>query len=338
MTNLMKAWAQQTKGGPEVLEITQVPKPTATGSDLLVKIYATAVNPVDGKARDGLFGVAPGKIVGYDAAGVVESVGEHVKHFKIGDEVYFAGDITRQGANAEYALVDERITGRKPMSLNWEQAASVPLCALTAWESLVESAHVPVPGNDSPNGKKSILVIGGSGGVGSILIQIVKKVLKFGKIIATASRPETVEWCKRLGADEVINHNNLKEDLAKLGLATGVNYVFVTSDLAPCWDAVVDILSPNGTIIGITGFLGVTAHKMFLKRGTLIAGFMFARPMHNDEPEKQGEILNRVGEWIDQGVLVHTQNQHFEWDQLREAQKFQDSGKAIGKITLSVKF
>jgi len=339
----MKAYAQRTKGGPEVLEIIEFPKPIPTGHDLLVKVFATATNPVDGKIRSGSgpsnAPLDPPKILGWDAAGVVEAVGELVTTYKTGEEVYFAGDVTRQGANAEYTLVDERITGRKPKTLTWEQAASVPLCALTAWEPLVESAGLAVPaeGGPNPNADKTLLVVGGAGGVGSAVIQLAKKVLKIGKVIATASRPETIEWVKRLGADVVINHNNLKTELANVGI-TSVHYAYVTPNLNTVFNAVLEVVRPTGAIIGITGWGGVDTSLIVTKRVTLIPELMFSRAMHNVEMEKQAEILNKYSAWLDAGVLVHTQNHHFEWHQIREAQQLQDSGKAIGKITLTVKF
>jgi len=337
----MKAYAQKRKGGPEVLEVLELPKPTPTGHDLLVKVIATATNPVDGKVRSGEKEVLvdPPKILGWDAAGLVEEIGDLVTTHKKGDEVYFAGNFQRQGANAEYALVDERITGRKPKSLNWEQAATVPLCALTSWEGLVEGISIPIPveGGINPNANKTLLVVGGSGGVGSITIQIAKKVLKIGRVVATASRPETIDWCKKMGADLVIPHQNLKAELAKVGVDRA-HYIFVTVDMSSCYDAVIDAVRPCGKIVGITGFSGLDTSKLFWNRITLCAELMFSRSVNNEEPEKQAAILNTVGDLLDKGVLVHTHNHHFEWAQLREAQKFQDSGKAIGKIGLTVKF
>jgi len=338
----MKAYAHLSHGGPEVLQVIEFPKPSPNGHDLLVKVIATATNPIDCKVRGGKAtykATQIPKIVGWDASGIVESVGDKVSTFKVGDEVYFAGNIALHGANAEYTLVDERITGKKPKSLTWEQAATVPLCALTAWEPLFENAGLRIPedGGPNPNASKTILVIGGAGGVGSIAIQFAKKLLKFGKVIATASRPETISWCQRMGADIVIGHNDLKANLENVGFS-GVNFVFVTNELNSVFDTAVDVAKPTGTIIGITGFQGVDAGKIFFKRLTLISEFMFSRSIHQEEPEKQGEILNKVAELIDAGVVVHTQNHHFEWHQLPEAHQLQESGKAIGKIGLTVKF
>jgi len=336
---LYKAYAQKQTGGPEVLTILELPKPTATGTDLLVKVIATALNPVDYKVRRGYGQERYPRILGFDGAGIVEEIGEKVSKFKVGDEVYFAGDISRQGAHAEYVLIDERITGKKPKTLSWIEAASVPLCVLTAWELLVEEMGIRAPSFVEPNlnANKSLLIIGGAGGVGSIAIQIAKKILRIGNVIATASRPETIAWCKKLGADTVINHNNLKENLAKIGIS-GVNYVFSTVDVFTVFDSIVEITKAKGRIGGITGWSELDLSNVFRKSITLVTEMMFARPSANEEPEKQGVLLNTVADLIDEGVLVHTLNHVFEWKQLPEAHKLQESGKAIGKIGLIVQF
>jgi len=342
----MKAVAQRSKGGVEVLEVLDLPKPVPTDNDLLVKVVAVATNPVDGKIRSGAgahssTSVDPPKILGYDAAGVVEAVGAKVKSFKAGDEVYFAGRNMNNGANAEYTVVDHRIVALKPKSLNWEEAASMPLVSLTSWEGMAEGASIPIPAENSPNpnAKKSILILGGAGGVGSIATQLAKKVFKIGHVISTASRPETTNWCKRHGADHVINHqNNLSEELSAIGFPQGVHYVFCAIDINKVFDSLVQITRPAGKIIGITGFSGIDVTKMFVKRLTLVSEFMFARINNDEEPELQHEILAKVAHLLDTGVLQHVQNHHFEWSQIKEAQALQDSGKAIGKITLTVKF
>jgi len=226
---------------------------------------------------------------------------------------------------------------KKPKSLNWEQAASVPLCALTAWEGIVDGMGITVPSENRDNAKKSLLVIGGAGGVGSMVIQIAKKVLKIGTVIATASREETKAWCKKMGADHVINHNNLKDDLTKIGHPS-TNYVYVCVDMNTVYDNALEVTKPHGKLLGITGWDGVDPSKAFYKSVTLVTEFMFARPMHDEEPEKQAWVLNHVGELLDKGVLVHTLNSVFELSKLADAHKLQDSGKAIGKIGLVVKF
>jgi len=349
----MKAWAHRTPGGVNVLEVVEMPKPVATGRDILVKVVAVATNPVDGKARKG-FGPqgAPGqvqydppKILGWDCAGIVESVGETATMFKPGDEVYFAGSIVRQGCNAEFCLVDERIVALRPKTLTWEQSAAMPLCTLTAWEGLIEGAGIPIPSesNPNPNGNKTILILGGAGGVGSVCIQLAKAYLKFGTVIATASRPITSNWCKGLGADHVINHEVplYPQIVDDLGFTKGIHYIYVTPDLNKVLKQVLSITRVCGKIIGITGFSGLTdLEQLQSKRISLIGELMFARARDDEEPELQHQILATTAKLLDSGVLRHVKNEqlHFDWKELPKAQSLQDSGKAYGKITLTVKF
>jgi len=338
---MMKVVSRRKDGGPEVLEVMEAPKPVATGQDILVKVIAIATNPVDGKVRTGKVQYVETKIVGWDCAGIVESIGEKVTMFKPGDEVYFAGSIVRNGSHAEYTLVDQRIVALKPKTLNWEQAASMPLVTLTAWEGLLEGVRLQIPPANAPNPneKLSLLVIGGAGGVGSIVTQIAKKILKIGTVIATASRPETVEWCKRQGADFVVNHqNNLVDELTALGFPRGVNIVYCTTEFNKTFETCFACVRTAGNIIGITEFSGIDVSRMPLKRLSLTSVVMFSRYGNDEEPERQHGILEQVGKYLDAGILSHIQNHHFEWNQIREAYELQDSGKAIGKITLTVKF
>jgi len=339
LPSTFKAYAHNKPGSPEALEIIEFPLEHPTGRNLLVKVEAVATNPVDGKVREGHLGQhrLP-KILGYDAAGIVKAIGDQVQHFAVGDEIYFAGNIAKQGANAEYTTVDERIVGRKPKTLTWEQTASIPLCALTVWEPLLETAKFIIPAADlNPNAHKSIIIIGGAGGVGSMAIQIAKSILKFGKVIATASRNETVAWCKTLGADHVIGHNNLKEDLEKLGLNRGVDVFYCTIDVNQIWERAIEVTKPCGVFVGITGWDGVNMSLAFGKRIQAIPEFMFARAVFEEEPEKQGVILNAVSQLLDEGLLKHNLHHIFDWHQIKEAQALQDSGKTIGKIGLKGK-
>jgi len=288
------------------------------------------------------FNMTAPRVLGGNFSGVVKAVGKNVTSFKIGDEVYFAGHgFARNGANAEYTVVEHRIVALKPKSLDWEQAASLPLVTLTAWEGMAEGAGILIPTDNSanPNANKSILILGGAGGVGSIAIQLAKKVFHFGHVIATASRPETVEWCKKQGADHVIDHSkNLEQELASKGFPKGVNYVFCTTDLNKVFDSLIPITKCAGKIIAITGFGGIDMSKVMMKRITVVAELMFSRIINDEEPELQHEILTKVAQLIESKTLHHVQNHHFEWSQIKEAQVLQDSGKAIGKITLTVKF
>jgi len=340
----MKAWAQTEYGGVEVLKITEVPKPHPRPRDLLVKVFATATNPVDGKVRKGFKSKTPPTeplISGWDAAGVVEAVGGEVTLFKPGDEVYFAGVINRPGANAEYTCVDERIVGHKPKSLSFKEAAAEPLTILTAWEAIVEGMHVPVPkdASDHPNSHKSILVIAGAGGTGSIGVQIAKRILKFGTVIATASREETIEYSKKMGADHVIDHKkDLLEQIQALGLK-GVNYVYNTVDADSNFENVQQAVLPLGAIANITtGGTPIDVAKLFGRRISFVWEIMFARALFDVEPEKQGAILNHFAGLYDSGLLQHRAVTEFAWEDLPKAQALQDSGTSIGKIILTVKF
>ncbi|MGD1698612.1 zinc-binding alcohol dehydrogenase family protein, partial [Dapis sp. BLCC M229] len=221
--------------------------PAAKGKDLLVQVKAVSVNPVDTKVRSPQDKVeSQPRILGWDAAGIVVEVGAQVTEFQPGDEVYYAGDITRPGSNSEFHLVDARIVGRKPQNLDFAHAAAFPLTGITAWEALFERLNIDKKGADAG---KSILIINGAGGVGSIAIQLAK--LAKLKVIATASRPETIAWCQKLGADEVVNHrNNLAEEIEKVGYQN-VNYILCLNDTDGHWQAMTRAIEPQGTICSI---------------------------------------------------------------------------------------
>ncbi|WP_418264508.1 zinc-binding alcohol dehydrogenase family protein [Flavobacterium faecale] len=311
-------------------------KPTPTGFDLLVKIQAISVNPVDFKirknaAKDTVLDTP--KIIGWDAVGVVEAVGELTSKFKVGDEVYYAGDITRPGSNAEYQLIDERIVGRKPSSLSVAEAAAMPLTTLTAWESIFDRIKI----NPAVDLGKTVLILAGAGGVGSIAIQIAKKLAGL-TVIATASRPETADWCKELGADFVVNHRNLKEELVKIG-HDQVDYILDFVDLAGYWDVAAEIIKPQGHIVSITGSskpLNLDVLKM--KSVSFSWELMYTRSMFTTaDIEKQNEILNTVADLLDNGTLkttLTTTLEGFTVENLKEAHRLQESGKTIGKTVI----
>ena len=237
----MQAIGQDIFGGPEVLHFATVPKPEPDHRDLLVRVHAVSINPVDAKMRAGGQSSSPvpdaPRIVGWDAAGVVEVVRADVSVFEVGDEVYFAGDVTRPGSYAEYVAVDERIVGRKPESLNFEEAAAIPLTALTAWEGIIETMSAQ---------DGVILIVGGAGGVGSIPTQIAKQVCGL-RVVATASRPETEAFCRQMGADAVINHHEDMAPQLKALELSGADYIFSTADLAN-FPQLVACLNPLGNL------------------------------------------------------------------------------------------
>lgn len=311
-------------------------KPNPTEQDLLIKVLANSVNPVDFKirqsaAKDTL--LEQPKIIGWDAVGIVEAVGSDTSKFKVGDEVYYAGDLTRNGSNAEYQLVDERIVGFKPKSLSIAEAAAIPLTGLTAWESIFDRIKV----NPEKDKGKTILILAGAGGVGSIAIQIAKKVAQL-TVIATASRPESSDWCKELGADYVVNHYNLKAELEAIGHAE-VDYILDFVNINNYWETVVDIIKPQGHIVSITGSsepLNLSLLKT--KSVSFSFEFMYTRSMYttNDMAE-QHHILNKISKLLDEGTLKTTLTtvlKGFSVDNLKKAHLMQESGKTIGKTVL----
>ncbi len=311
-------------------------KPTPTGFDLLVKIAAISVNPVDFKIRqtaamDTVLDTP--KIIGWDAVGKVEAVGDLASKFKVGDEVYYAGDITRSGSNAEYQLIDERIVGFKPKKLTIAEAAAIPLTGLTAWESLFDRIKV----NSETDKGKTVLILAGAGGVGSIAIQIAKKVAGL-TVIATASRPDSVKWCKDLGADFVVNHHDLKAELEKIGHGQ-VDYILDFVDLEGYWETAAEIIKPQGHIVSITGsskLLNLDLLKM--KSVSFSWELMYTRSMFTTaDMEKQHIILNEIAHLLDAGTLkttLTTTLEGFTVDNLKEAHKLQESGKSIGKTVI----
>jgi len=314
----------------------ETPVPHPKGRDLLVKIKAISVNPVDFKirqnsAKDTLLETP--KVIGWDAVGTVEAVGEDVSLFKTGDEVYYAGDLTRSGSNAEYQLIDERIVGLKPKKLNDAEAAAMPLTALTAWESLYDRIRI----SEQKDKGKSILIIGGAGGVGSIAIQLAKKISGL-KVIATASRPETKDWCKAMGADVVVDHKNLVEEVRAAGFKE-VDFILDFVDLNSYWDDLVELIKPQGHIVSITGSATpIALNKLKNKSVTFSWELMYTRSMyHTDDMEQQHHILNEVAKLLDNGTLKTTLNQTlkgFTVENLKEAHRLLESGKTIGKVVI----
>ena len=285
----------------------EIPKPTAKGKDLLVEVKAISVNPVDYKIRSSQDKVeSEPRILGWDAAGVVVEVGEEVTEFKPGDEVYYAGDITRPGSNSEFHLVDARIVGHKPKNLDFANAAAFPLTGITAWEALFERLNIDKTGADEG---KSILIINGAGGVGSIAIQIAKKLAKLN-VIATASRPETIAWCEKLGADEVVNHrNNLADEIEKIGYQN-VDYILCLNDTDGHWEAMTKAIKPQGVICSIVeNKQPLDMDTLKSKSAGVVWEFMFTRSMYQTEDMvEQSNLLGELSQLIEDGVIITTCN------------------------------
>ncbi|KAJ3387093.1 hypothetical protein HDU92_002131, partial [Lobulomyces angularis] len=276
-------------------------------------------------------------IAGWDASGVVEAVGKETTLFKVGDEVYFAGSLIRDGSFADHVLVDERIVGLKPKNLTWIESAVVPLTTLTAWELFEKSLQIPK--NKSGTKQETILITAAAGGVGSIAIQLAKKV--FGlRVIATASRPETVEWVKRLGADHVINHReNFKTQLDNIGITEGVEYVAQFADLNDEYlEKLVQVIKPYGKIGCIVPCNQINIGLLMGKSISFHYEFMFTASITGVDIQSQHEILTEAAKLFENKVLLSTLNTKYPFtvDGLTDALIYQHSGKAIGKIGLIV--
>ena len=312
------------KAVSHTFEDIELPRPSPAGRDLLVKVKAVSVNPVDFKQRKA-GAPSPARVLGWDAAGVVEAVGSDVTLFKPGDEVYYAGDITRSGCDSEFHLVDERIAGRKPKKLDFAQAAAIPLTAITAWEAFHDRLKV--------RKDRSMLIIGGAGGVGSIGIQLAK--IAGLEVTATASRPESIAWVKALGADRVLDHR--KPLPAQLGKP--VDYIACFTDLDPYWAPIADMIAPQGGIVAIVGNQKPLAmDAVRLKSASLHWELMFTRPrFQTPDMIEQHRLLNTVAEWLDAGKLRGTLKEKLSpinGANLRKAHERLESGTMIGKLVL----
>lgn len=322
---------------PQSLIDVELPKPVPGEYDLLVRVEAVSVNPVDTKLRSPKPQIeAQPRVLGFDTAGVVEAAGAAVDDFKPGDRVYYAGDVTRPGSNAEYQLVDARLAGHAPASLDAAQAAALPLVAITAWELLFQ--RMPYDSERGGQGK-SLLVIAGAGGVGSIAIQLARRA--GFTVIATASRPETIEWCRALGAHHVVDHRQaLAPQLAALGFAQ-VDAAINLADTDRYWEALGELLAPEGHL-GL-----IVEPKGALKIGDPYKAkcigihweMMFARPrFRTADMAEQGRILERVAQLVDAGELRGIQRETLgpiNAANLREAHRRLESGTTIGKLTLA---
>ena len=314
-----------------------LPQPAPAGHDLLVAVKAIAVNPVDTKVRAGRGAQGkvedPPRIIGWDASGIVQSVGEKVTLFKPGDEVWYAGDITRPGCNAEYQLVDERIVGHKPQSISHAQAAALPLTAITAYEAFFDRLGID---RDGAHKGQSILIIGAGGGVGSIGIQLAK--LAGLRVIATASRPETEAWVKELGADNVVNHReDMIAQVRSLGLQH-VDHIAIFNDMRH-WDTAVELIQPQGGIVSIDDTnLPMPMDGMKMKAASLHWEFMFARAMHQTpDMIEQHRLLSWVAGEIDAQRIRTTVTEvlsPINAHNLREVHRQIETGTARGKIVI----
>ena len=322
------------------LQDIELPLPKPSSHDLLIKVNAISVNPVDTKVRAPKETVEPShKILGWDACGTVVSTGSDVTLFSPGHRVFYAGDITRQGCNSEYHIIDERLVGHAPETLNLEEAAAMPLTALTAWEALFSRLAINLEGTlPSDASPKSILIIGGAGGVGSIACQLASKLAGL-TVIASASRPESIAWCKKMGADYIVNHHHLVEDMSKLPI-NDVDYILCCNDTDMHFDSMVELIAPQGHICSIVDNIQPLAlNKLKAKSVSFSWEFMFTRAMFKtDDMIEQHHILNEVARLLDEGLLVSTLQETLKpinAENLRYAHAKLEQGSMIGKLVLS---
>lgn len=321
---------------PEALLDIELPQPTPGPHDLLVKVQAVSVNPVDTKVRKrSAPPVGSYKVLGWDACGTVAAVGAKVTHFKVGDAVWYAGDITRQGSNAEYQVVDERIVGPKPETLSFAEAAALPLTGLTAWELLFDRLQVP---KEPVRPDDTILVVGAAGGVGSIMIQLIRQLTGY-RVAATASRPESREWVKSLGAEIVINHNRpLARELEVAGIAN-VPYAVCLNQTDQHFSEIVTALRPQGRF----GLIDdpqqlLDIRQLKLKSLSLHWELMFTRSMfQTPDMLRQREILTELSTLVDAGKIRTTLQEKLGFinaTNLRRAHTRLEAHEARGKMVL----
>lgn len=321
---------------PDALVDLELEMPVAAGRDLLVKVEAVSVNPVDTKVRR-----RPNpdpdkpKILGWDAAGIVAAVGPDCRLFEPGDKVWYAGSIARPGSNSEFQLVDERITGLMPKTLSFAEAAALPLTTITAWEMLFDRFAIRI---GKPAEAGAILIIGGAGGVGSIAIQLTRRLTGL-TVIATASRPETRDWCLALGAHHVIDHRKpLTEGLGALGLKT-VEYVFSLTATDQHFPAIVEIVAPQGKFGLIDDPKTLDAMPFKRKSASIHWEFMYTRPVFaTADMIAQHRLLNEVAALVDDGLIRTTLAEtmgKIDAATLKKAHALVESGRARGKVVLA---
>jgi zinc-binding alcohol dehydrogenase family protein len=321
---------------PECLLDLDIPSPAPGPRDLLVRVEAISVNPIDTKirlARPPKKGVPT--ILGYDAAGTVESIGEEVKRFQVGDAVYYAGTLNRPGSNAQYQVVDERIVGHKPKSLVWAEAASIPLTVLTAWEGLFFQLGIDLEGK---NIRQSLLLIGASGGVGSMVIQLAK--IAGLRLIATTSSPESEEWCRNLGAEFTVNYlHPLPKQLEEIG-CRNVDFIFNAAHTTIYWETMAKVIAPLGSICCLVDAKEPVDLNLLKSKAVRFAWeFMFTRAsLESPKIDEQGAILDRVAKLLDAGKIRPVVQETLSpicARTLREAHARIESGKTKGKIVLT---
>jgi NADPH:quinone reductase len=315
-------------GAPDVLVDLEIDVPAPEGHDLLVDVRAVSVNPADVKVRAAVDPGGTPKVLGYDAAGVVLAGGEAVTAYAPGDEVYYAGSISRPGSNAGVQLVDERIVGRKPASLDFAAAAALPLTAITAWETVFDRLGL------QRESTGTLLVMAAAGGVGSMVVQLARQLTGL-TVIGTASRPESAAWAREMGAHHVVNHHHLREELNEVA-PDGVEHIF-TPFSAGNVETFAAVLKPRGAVVAIDEPEGLDLLPLKEKSQTWHWELMFTRPLFEPESTYQRELLDEVARLVDAGVLrstVTTRLSPIDAATLAEAHRRVESSATIGKVVV----
>lgn len=320
---------------PQSLQDIELPEPVAGPRDLLVEVKAISVNPVDTKVRQNVQPEAgAAKVLGWDVAGVVKAVGSEVTLFKAGDKVFYAGSIARAGGNSELHVVDERIVGHMPQTLGFAEAAALPLTAITAWELLFDRLQIKEGQSDLG---QSLLIVGAAGGVGSILTQLARQLTGLN-VIGSASRPQTQEWVRDLGAHLVVDHSQPLSDALKEAGQAQVTHVASLTQTDQHLDQLVEALAPQGKLALIDDPKSLDVTKLKRKSLSLHWEFMYTRSLFETaDMLEQHKLLNRVARLIDTGTLKTTVGEHFgviNAENLRRAHALLESGKSKGKIVL----
>jgi len=334
----MKAVAYRTSlpvTDPQCFVDVELPTPEAHGRDLLVKVEAISVNPVDTKIRQRADPGGADKVLGWDAAGTVVAIGAEVTRFKVGDAVWYAGELERPGADSAFHLVDERLAGRKPSTLSMPEAAALPLTTVTAWELMFDRMGIPHGAQGRP---ASLLVVGAAGGVGSIAVQLAR-VLTGLTVIGTASRDDTRAWVTAMGAHHVVNHAGSLLDEVRAVAPDGVDYVLSLTHTEQHFATLVELLKPQGKL-GLIDDPAEVPDIRLLKRKSLSLHweFMYTRSMfRTDDMPAQGRILDEVANLVDAGAIRTTMRENLgvvNADNVRKAHERLESGKTIGKVVL----
>lgn len=297
------------------------------GHDVLVEVRAVSVNPVDAKLRGAADPAGEPRILGFDAAGVIRARGPQAHIFGDGEEVFYAGQVNRAGSNAQFQLVDERIIARKPKNLSFAEAASMPLTSITAWEALFDRLRLP------RIGEGAVLIIGGAGGVGSMAVQLARRLTGL-RVVTTASRPETREWCMRMGAHDVLDHGG---DLVAQAKALGLNFpwIFSTTQTLKHWRAISDMVAPQGAICAIDDFMALDIGRLKSKAASFHWEAMFARSIYQTpDMIAQHKLLTEVATLVEAGTLRHAMTRNLgriDAANLLTGHELVESGAMIGK-------